>query len=210
MADVGLLIIGAGGHGKVVADAALASGMWKRVAFLDDGMSPGTKVTELEVIGGIEDMDTLGPTFSDLTIASGDHEIRMRLLTRAAERGYNLPVVVHPSAAIAPSARIGEGTVVMAQAAINADAEIGQGVIINTGAIVEHDCRIGDGAHLSPGAAMGGEARIGDAVWLGMNSSVLPRVSVGDNSIVGGGAVVVKDLPAGVTAIGVPARTTPE
>lgn len=206
MAGGGLLVIGAGGHGKVVADAALACGTWKRVAFLDDRIAPGTTVMELQILGPTEDMDTLRTEYSDLAVGIGSVETRMGLLAGAAERGYGLPVVVHPAATVAPSARISEGTVVMARAVVNADAEIGRGVIINTGAIVEHDCRVGNGAHLSPGAAMGGEARIGEAVWLGMNSSVLPKVSVGDNSIVGAGAVVLADLPAGVTASGVPAR----
>ncbi len=205
-----LLIVGGGGHGKVVADAAMATGAWKRIAFLDNHWHSLGRVLGLEMLGANDAMERLRPEFDDLLVALGDNDRRMDLLDRGRALGYILPVLRHPDSSVSPTARIGEGTVVFAQAAVNPAAEIGRGVIINTGAAIEHDCRIGDGGQVSPGACMGGEARLGAQAFLGINASVLPKVSVGEGTTVGAGAAVIRDLPRNVVATGVPARVRGE
>jgi sugar O-acyltransferase (sialic acid O-acetyltransferase NeuD family) len=201
-----LLIVGAGGHGKVVADAAIATEKWGRIAFLDDDHRRLGKVLGLDILGSSNAMEKCYPELGDLLVALGDNCLRLKLLDQARAIGYSIPVLRHPMSSVSPTARIGEGTVVFAQAVVNPDAEIGRGVIVNTGAIVEHDCRVGDGAHLSPGACMGGRARMEAYSWLGIGASVLPKQSVGTGTIVGAGAVVLKDLPDGVVAYGTPAK----
>lgn len=202
----GLLVLGAGGHGKVVADAALALGRWDRVAFLDDRFPALAVVMGLPVLGRFDDAPAHRAAHPDAVVAIGHCRTRLRALERLAAWGFGLPTLVHPAAWVSPSATLGEGTVVFAQVAINACARLGRGCIANTGSSVDHDAALGDGVHVCPGARVAGEVTVGDATWLGIGCSVIQRVTVGADVTVGAGAAVVRDLPDGVTALGVPAR----
>lgn len=202
----GLMIIGAGGHGKVVADIASALGMWDTLAFVDDKFPEIRHVLEWPVLGDTRDFPRFRRDFSDIFVAVGDNLLRQRITDRVEQEGFRLPVLVHPRAAVSRFATLGPGSVVINQAAVNASAMIGRGSIINTGATVGHDCVLGDFVHIAPGASLAGEAVIGERSWIGMGSAVIERVRVGSGVIVGAGAVILHDVPDAKLIVGVPGR----
>ena len=201
-----LLILAAGGHAKVVAETALAAGLTSSIAFLDDRSSP--PVLDLPVLGPLH--QALEPSvqeqFSAAVVAIGHPATRMRWIVQLQAAGYQLPVVIHPSAWISPSAQISPASVVFAQAAVQSQAVIGTGAIINTGCSVDHDAQLSDAVHICPGARLAGEVQVGARSWIGVGASVIQQVCIGSDVTVGAGAAVVRDLPDGVTAVGVPAR----
>ncbi len=188
----------------MVADIALACGLAVE-GFLDDRVPEGKRVFDLPILGGRAWLEVRR---SDVSVALGIGENRARCrIYKLCERLGMTPVsLIHPTAAVAASAQVGAGVVVMARAVINPDARVANGAIINSGAIVEHDCEIGAFAHLSPNATLGGAVRIGALAHLGLAVSVLPGKTVGEEAVVGAGAVVIADVPPRVVAVGVPAR----
>lgn len=202
-----LFIYGASGHGKVVAEIALALGHLVS-GFIDDDPSMVSKhVLGLPICGGFEWLVRSAQHSKVIVgLGIGDNRERYRIGQQCRRHDIPLITLIHPSALISPSAVIGNGTVVMARVVVNAEARIGDGVIINTGSIVEHDCGVGEYAHLSPVSVMGGASSLGAMSWLGMGAAIIHRVSVGASSVVGAGAVVIHDLPDTVVAVGVPAR----
>jgi sugar O-acyltransferase (sialic acid O-acetyltransferase NeuD family) len=201
----GLLVLGAGGHGRVVADTARESGSWERIVFLDTRYPDLTSSGEWQVIGNGSDMVDLRDEFSDLVVAIGDAHTRVDLLESSLTQGFNLPIIVHPHASVSRGAELGDGCVVLAQAAINYGVTAGRGCIINTGASVDHDCSLGDGVHVCPGTRLAGEVVVGSYSWLGVGASIIQQVNIGADTTVGAGAVVIGDLPDQVTAVGIPA-----
>lgn len=202
----GLLVVGAGGHGRVVADAALESGGWPRVAFLDD-RHPALSNTMLgPVLGTTATMADWRSHYPDLVVAVGDASIRLGFLGLAEELGYRLPAVVHPRAWVSSHATLGPGSVVMAQAAVQSGAVLGRGCIVNTGAGVDHDCTLGDGVHVAPGAALGGDVVVGERTWVGIGAAVREGVTIGKGVLVAAGSVVVRDVANAARVMGVPAR----
>jgi sugar O-acyltransferase (sialic acid O-acetyltransferase NeuD family) len=198
-----LYVLGAGGHGKVVAEAARASGAYELRGFVDDDRARwGTEWDGLQVA----DPASVAP---DAAIALGVGENHARAQSARGLAGRRLATVVHPSAVVAGSARLGAGSYVGPLAVVHADAEIGRGCIVNSGAVVEHDCRLGDYVHVSPRATLGGAVTVGEGAHLGMGSVLLPGLSVGAWTTLGAGAVMVQSLPERVTALGVPARLRP-
>ncbi len=198
-----LLIIGAGGHGKVVADLALRVGLWKEVAFLDDYKRD--PVLGLQIIGTIQDV----PRFidcDDLFVAIGDNVRREQLLCRLISAGASMPTLVHPSAMVGTDVTIGLGSVVMAGAVINCSTRIGVGCIVNTGATVDHDSTICDYVHISPGVHIAGTVTVGRRSWIGVGAAVCNDLSICDDCIIGAGAVVITHLIESGTYVGVPVR----
>ncbi|MCL5289508.1 MAG: acetyltransferase [Firmicutes bacterium] len=202
----GLLVAGAGGHGKVVADTASETGRWDAIAFIDDRFESLRKMIKYPVLGKLDDAPGFLGEYKDLVVAIGDNLIRVKLLKNFSDVGFNLPFIVHPTAYVSRDAIIEPGCVIFAQAAVNAGSRIGFGSIINTGSTVDHDCFLGEGVHLSPGVHLAGEVNVGDYSWLGIASSVIQRVSIGRDVIVGAGTVVVRDILDDVTVVGVPGR----
>lgn len=199
-----LLILGAGGHGKVVADAAQLQGQWAHIAFLDDA-PPAARVLDLPVIGGSHEAAGLRERFNHAIVAIGDAERRLALLTELAGLDFTIPVVRHPSAVVSPHATIGRGTVLFAHSAVNPGSRLGQGCIVNTGARIDHDCMLDDGVHIAPGATLAGDVHVGRASWIGVGASVREGIRIGEQSTVGAGAAVVGDIGAHQTVVGVPA-----
>ncbi|MBX3228138.1 MAG: acetyltransferase [Labilithrix sp.] len=198
-----LLVIGAAGHGRVIADIFRARGE-KVDAFLDDDPEmKGRTVDGLEVIGPSR---LLAESPARVALGIGHSPIRERIARECLELGCTLVTAIHPSAVVAPNVTIGAGTVVMALAVVNVAARLGRGVVVNTGAIVEHECVVGDFAHVSPRATLGGKCRLAELAQLGIGATMLPMTSVGPRSVIGGGALVARDIPADVVATGVPAR----
>ena len=201
-----LLILGAGGHGKVVADTALSDGRWDAVLFLDDAW-PGKKENgRWPISGKIENLLEWRSRCKDAVVAVGDNRLRLIFQRRLADAGFEIVSVIHPSAQISPFSRIGAGTVIFANAVVNVDAVIGEGVIINTAATVDHDCRLGMGVHVSPGAHLAGNVLVDACSWVGIGSVVREMISIGSDVTVAAGAVVVENVPNGATVMGVPAR----
>ena len=208
MSSKAVVIIGSGGHAKVVIELIRAEGKYrvKGCTGLDES---GFLLEDVPILG----TDSVLPALlangtKRVFVAIGDNHVRLRLLAQVAEMGFEIINTISPDAMISPSATLGRGIAVMAGAIINASVEIGDGVIVNTNAGVDHDCRIGSGAHVGPGSALAGNVEIGCESLLGAGTCVVPGVRIGSRAIVGAGSVVVRDIPDGVTAMGVPARIT--
>jgi len=187
-----VIIIGASGHGKVIADIVRANGD-EVLGFLDDDESKGT-------LGRV--CDWCKYTNAEFVIGIGNAEIRERI-SKLSCKWYT---AIHPSAVISPEAEIGDGTVVMANVVINSGAIIGKHCIVNSGAIVEHDNRLSDFVHVSVGAKLGGNVSIGKSTWIGIGAVVSNNISVCEGCMIGAGAVVVNDIKEKGIYIGVPAR----
>jgi len=198
-----IVIYGAGGHGRVVADAARAADL-EVMGFLDDAVPAGEQVLEWRILGDVEWLH--GRHGVSVALGIGANDVRRQVADKLQRAGAVLATVVHPTAVVSPYAELGPGVVVFAMAVVNVGARVGQGAIVNTGSILEHDVVIGDFAHVASNAALGGAARVGADAMLGTGAVVLPGRAVGDGSIVGAGAVVSRDVPPGVVVAGVPAR----
>jgi sugar O-acyltransferase (sialic acid O-acetyltransferase NeuD family) len=201
-----LLIWGAGGHGKVAADIAMAMDCYRQIVFLDDDCAlQGSMVMGLPVIGGSGELVAI-EALDEAFIAIGNNHQRAEASRRAKALGLRLAILEHRSALVSRFACVGEGTVIMPRVVVNAGTRIGANCILNTGAIVEHDCVIEDYAHLSPAVTIGGNVCVGEGAHLGIGAIVLPGVQIGCRTVVGAGGVVRCDLPMDVVAVGVPAR----
>lgn len=202
-----LLVIGAGGHAKVVIDIAEVLGTWEIAAILADGPeASGRRVLGFPVVGRTDQITEFADRETRFIVAIGSNVARERLQTASISAGLIAATLVHPSAVVARSAVLGEGSVVMAGAVVNSEAQIGRGVIINTGAIVDHDCRIGDYVHIAPGVRLCGSVSVGARALLGVGASATPGISVGRDCIVGAGSAVIRHVPDGARVAGVPAR----
>jgi sugar O-acyltransferase (sialic acid O-acetyltransferase NeuD family) len=201
-----IIIVGAGGHSKVVADAAARAGFTIK-GFVDDRANTAP-LPGYRLIGSITDLADLG--FFDgavkFLIAIGDNRTRMQVVEELALPAGRYATVIDPSAVVSRYASIAEGSVVLQGAIVNAGAEVGQHAILNTGCTVDHDCRIGDYAHVSPGANLAGGVAVGEGAHVGVGACAIPGCSIGAWSLVGAGAAVVRDIPVKCVAIGVPAK----
>jgi sugar O-acyltransferase (sialic acid O-acetyltransferase NeuD family) len=200
-----LAILGGGGHGKVVADAAECSGRWKEIVFYDDAWPAKADDGPWPVAGSFQSFLEHQRPGCDVVVAIGNNRLRLAVANQLIKTGFSLVNVVHPSATVSRHAHIGIGTVIFAGAVVNIGAVLGTACIINTRATVEHDCLLGAAVHVSPGANLAGEVTIGDASWIGIGSCVRQQIDVGRGVIIGAGAVVVKPVPDGLTVAGNPA-----
>lgn len=197
-----IIVYGAGGHGKVVADILFASGE-SVLGFIDDSKPAGTTVLGLPVLGGSAWLATHG---ARVALGVGDNDARASRAAECIAQNHELVSAIHPTATVAATAIVEPGAVVMAHAVLNPDSYVGRGAIINTAAIVEHDCVVGEFAHLSPNATMGGNCKVSAYAQLGIGATMLPGTTVGEHAIVGGAALVTRDVPPFAIATGVPAR----
>lgn len=190
-----LILLGAGGHARVVAEAALAAG-WQVAGFLDPGRAPGELVLGLPVLDRGDDLSPFldGHSFFP---AIGDGHIRWKEYERLRDAGATIATIIHPGAIISPSVTVGEGAVVMAGAVIQAESAIGPAAIVNTGATIDHDCRIGAGVMVAPGATLCGGISVGDHSFIAAGAVLVPGVTVGRSAFVGAGTVVVEPLADG-------------
>lgn len=189
-----VVVVGASGHGRVIADIVKACND-TLLGFLDDDCSK-------ETLGTISEWKMYKD--SEFIIGIGDSETREKISQMM--NGVKWYTAIHPSAIVSPSVKIGEGVAIMPNAVINACAEIGKQSIINSGAIVEHDNQIGDYSHISVGAKLGGTVNIGNHTWVGIGAVVNNNVTVCNKCVIGAGAVVVKNVDEAGIYIGVPAR----
>ncbi len=206
MNGMSVIICGAGGHGKVVADVLERGQRYRVLGFLDDRNElAGRQIGGHGVLGSIQGFLQNGIRQSPLILAVGSNETRQRLAMEMKAAGTQFVTAIHPSAQIGRDVVIGPGTVIMANAVVNPGARIGAHVIINTAATVDHDCVVEDFAHIAPGAHLAGTVSVGQGALLGTGVSAVPAVRIGCWTVVGAGATVVRDLPDRVTAVGTPA-----
>lgn len=200
-----IVVVGAGGHAKVVIEAIRASAVFQVAGVVDP--RPVGDVLGAPWLGSDETLPSLqAQGIGHAVVAIGDNRLRESIGKRLLDLGYSAPAIIHPSAIVSPSAQIRPGAVVMAHACVGPLAVLGDFCIVNTAAIVEHDDRIGIAAHVAPGVALGGSVTIGNRALVGIGSSVRPGVSVGQDVVIGAGSAVVSDFPDGVTVGGTPAR----
>lgn len=204
-----LLVLGAGGHARVLVDALLASGRVLAGIVDRDPRLAGTSLLGVPVIGGDEVVDEFPQDEILLVNGVGSVDLpdaRIRIFERFSRRGYRFGAVVHPSAVVAADVKLGEGAQVMAGSVVQSGCRIGCNVIVNTRAAVDHDGLIGDHSHLAPGVTLSGGVQVGTGVHIGTGATLIHGISIGDGCLIAAGAVVVNSLRAGLKVRGVPAR----
>jgi len=206
-----VLILGAGGQGRVVLDILRAAGQYQPAGFVDaDPGLTGTQITGLDVLGQIDSLPRLRQqNISRAIVAIGDNRARLGFAQLLLEQGFELVNAVHPRAHLALGVRVGQNVVIAAGAMVCTQATLDDSVIINTGAIVDHECQIGRGVHIAPGAVLAGRVRVEEGAFVGLGARVIQRLTIGAFATVGAGAVVLEDVPADITVVGVPARRLP-
>ncbi len=192
-------IIGAGGHAKVIIDNLIEAkepieGVW-------DENPDVSSIMGQSVCGNLATYKASG--YYPAIIAIGSNQIRKKI---AAELPIKFGLAIHPKSAVATSAQLGEGTVVMANASINSLTIIGKHVIVNTNASVDHDCKIGDYVHISPQAGLGGGVMVGEGTQVGLGASVIHGITIGKWAVIGAGTVIIKDVPDYAVVVGNPGR----
>ena len=205
------VILGGGGHARVLIDSLQAGGTVEPVVVLDqDRILWGKQLLGVPILGGDEllpDLVEQGITFFVVGVGGvGDNDPRRRLFELGLKHGLKPLSVLHPHAMVSTHATVGEGSVIFPTAVVNAGATLGVNVIVNTGAIVEHDCELGDHVHLATGSRLCSTVRVGDGAHIGAGATVLQRRSIGAGAIVGAGAVVINDVERWSVVVGVPAR----
>lgn len=207
MGNEGILIVGGGGHARVIIEASQASGFIP-VGILDGGVGVGTTVCGIEVLG---DDSLAGEIFERgvhaavVTILK-DVPLRRRITEGLREIGYAFPTLLNAPAYVSPLAEIGDGATLLPGSVVNAEVRVGRFSTVNTGAVVEHQAVVGDWAHVAPHATLLGAVTVGAGAVIGGGATVLPGVRVGSDSIVGAGSVVISDVDEGVVVAGNPAR----
>lgn len=199
-----VLIVGSGGHAWVVADILTASGSVVPLGFIardpiDAGAHPG-----LPVLGDDAAIATI--PHDGVVVAIGDNRVRMEVADRLTAQGETLVSAIHPSAVVAPGVVMGPGCMVCAGVVVNPGAIIGRNTILNTGCTVDHHCVLGDHVHIAPGVNLAGGVTVGAGAFVGIGACVIPGVTLGDWVVVGAGAAVIRDVGAGRSVVGVPAR----
>lgn len=195
-----LLIIGAGGHGRVAADVAEAMGKYSEIAFVDDGVVE--KMPRFPLLGGSAVAEEKKDEY-EVFVAIGNSRVRQQIMEKL---DAEFATLIHPSAIIGSNVTIGAGTIIMPGAIINTETTIGKGVILNTASSVDHECEIGDYCHIAVGAHLCGAVHVGEHTWIGAGATVIQCVNVCEKCMIGAGAVVVENIMESGTYVGVPAK----
>lgn len=199
-----LAIVGAGGHGKVIADIAQASG-WKTIVFFDD-LSTETNNGAWPILGNFNTLMATLAEYDGVIVAIGNAEARWLKQSALTNAGAKMITLIHPFSSVSKYAILGSGTVVMPGAVINVGTKVGEACIINTGATVDHDCEIGHASHICPGVNLAGSVNVGSFSWIGIGSSVCQGIRIGSRVLLGAGTVVIWDVENDSKMVGNPAR----
>lgn len=198
------LVIGAGGHARVIGSILHANGVMIR-GYLDANFMPDKQeiIKHAPLLGRPEDIRAYAPDFHDIYIAIGDNSRRRELFEQLAADGYQLPALVHPSAIIELDCSIGKGTQVCLGAILATEVTIAEGVIVNSGSSIDHEGKVGAFSHIAPGAILAGRVTVGREVFVGIGARVAQGLHIGDGATIGAGAIVLKDVAAGAKILGV-------
>jgi sugar O-acyltransferase (sialic acid O-acetyltransferase NeuD family) len=205
-----VVILGAGGHGRVVLDIIQQAKKHKPIGFLDNNKAlHGRRVDGLPILGGLERLPELKERgIAGGLVAIGDNGVRRAMAGQIEEAGFQLVSAIHPSAQLAGSVTIGKGVVIAAGALVCAHCQIGDYAILNTGCIVDHESMIGTATHVCPGVRLAGHVTVESGAFLGIGATVVQNIRVGFEAVVGAGSVVIHDVDPMTTVVGVPARVT--
>lgn len=203
------LIIGAGGHGRVVLDILNACNVVRPVGFLDSNTEiRGRRIDGVPVLGHPDQLEAIAAEHevNAIIVAIGDNGIRRAMARRVDAADLKLVNAVHPSATIAHNAIVGRNVVIAAGVVVCAHCQVGDSVILNTGCIADYQCMIGEGVHICPGVRLAARVKVEPGAFVGIAATVIPRICIGYEAVVGAGAVVLDEIPPMATAVGVPAR----
>ena len=202
-----IILIGFGGHAKVVTDTIEESGRYRIAGYIEKSSLPGESYRGYPVIGNDDDLQELydqGIRNAFVAVGfMGASDVRRELYRRLKQIGYTLPIIVDESAVVARDATLGEGTYVGKNAVINANAAVGKMCIINTAAVVEHDGTVGEFSHLAIGSILCGNAAVGTDTFVGANATVIQGITVGSRTVIGAGTVVLGHVPDKQTVYGI-------
>jgi UDP-perosamine 4-acetyltransferase len=203
-----IVIVGAGGHGKVVLEILRSAESHRIAGFLDaDSTLSDTQVAGLPVLGQINLLPRLRQQkIRGAVVAIGDNRVRSSYAKLVVEAGLELIRAIHPTASVAQTAQIGQNVAIAAGAVVCTEVKLGDSVIVNSGAVIDHECEIGAGSHICPGALLAGRVRVGEGAFIGLGAKILPCLNVGEHATVGAGATVIRDVPPAMTVVGTPAR----
>lgn len=205
------VIVGAGAQGRVALDLLLAASTFEEIEFLDDNPKVwGNQICGIPVRGATELLKSYDKNKFRTLIAIGNPVLRKKLAGLENLAAAPLMKAIHPSAFVAISADVGDGSTVCAQAVVNSNSAVGKHVLINNASVVEHDCQIGDFATVCPGAIVGGRVELGEGAFVSMGVVILPRIRIGKNVVIAAGSVVTKDVCDNVLVMGSPARIKAE
>lgn len=206
-----IVLVGAGGHCKVIIEIIRSTNQYEIIGITDTNKQTGEYILDVPILGNDEYLKVLfnkGIECAFLCVgALSNPNIRNKMYSMIKDIGFQIPILIHQTAIISQSAKIGFGTCIMAGVIIEADTTIGENCIINSGAIVEHDCKIGMNTHISPGACIAGTVNIGYNCHVGINSTIIQGIRVFNNVTIGGGAVVINDIEDNLVVVGVPAKS---
>ncbi|WP_318484218.1 acetyltransferase [Photobacterium leiognathi] len=200
-----LAILGASGHGKVLADIASIKN-WDVVDFFDDRWPKLTKIEHWSVEGNTETLLECLDSYDGVIVGIGNNSIRLQKQQQLEQRKAKLVSLIHPSAVISNSVALELGSVVMANAVINPFCKIGKACIVNTASTIDHDCYLADGVHISPGANLAGGIKIGSRSWVGIGANIIQLIEIGDDVIVGAGSTVIHSISSCQKVVGSPAK----
>jgi len=201
-----IVIVGCGGHSKVILEIITASKKYKVIAILDDKYEKITKENKIIKAPISYSEELIRTSIPFFIIAIGNNVVRQQIAERLLKAGAQFPILSHPTAYISPSAKVGEGTVVMANSVVNAESIIGSHVIINTASVVEHDNIIEDYVHVSPSVTLTGNIHVGKGSHVGAGTTAIPGIQIGKWSVIGAGSTIINNIPSYVTAVGTPAK----
>jgi UDP-N-acetylbacillosamine N-acetyltransferase len=200
-----LIIIGAGGHGRVAADCARSMKAFSSIQFLDENFPERTTNLDWSIIGKSDEWSKYKKD-AVFFVAIGNNEQRMKLLSILKADNVKITNLIHPNATLSKTVEIGVGNCVFAHAVVNAATVIADGCIINTSATIDHDGKLNNGVHISPGANLAGQVEIGKLTWIGIGANVIQGISIAQNVIIGAGSTVIRNINNAGTFVGLPAR----
>ena len=206
LASKDLIILGAGGHARVIIDVAEETDYRLKGIIDINYKNRQEEILGYPVLGDIDILNNFDPTKTGIAVAFGDCTQRTHYFFEMQKSGYLLPSLIHPTAIISKHAAIGVGVFINAGTIMNSKATVGDNTIINTGAIIEHEVTVGAHSHICPGVKIGGRVSIGDNTFIGIGTSIKNYVKVGDNVVIGAGSVVINNVESNSTIAGIPGK----